>query len=523
MSKNIYKLFKSAEENANSLFPEDLSNYMEIVTKEGLRYLSPEEGEVAIALGDVIEASNGKKYEISEMLRRISFKEFYFISGMYLEDRDYFAAKENEDIITCTDCGTEMLASLAKRDINDLPLCQKCFNKKYFVCAECGNIHKITKKTAIVDGKRYCEDCLSRNFYMCDSCGKYHRNLTSTTNETDIKVTVGKISLRSPYFVIEKWCPECISKYSAICPNCQTRYSTKNFTENFMQKALLKGEYGYCPKCLTSDSRYIIGYYEKPSGLFFYKDDVDGQVIDGHSNKLKETIFYGVEMEMDAKVTRGRIVSCAEDTARYLTIMRNDVYAKHDGSVDDGIEIITRPCSIERHLETDLWDEINNTAINFKMRGHDSLKTGYHIHISRAPFKNVEEYGLKFIHAFEMFWDDWVKFSRRTSEQLHWCKKYNLSDEVLRDRIDSNQLYCHGDHNQRYFAVNLTNDKTIEIRIFRASLKTDTVKATLWCVSNLSERIRNGFDPATATSFRRLFELEKAPKYVIDYMNTRKV
>lgn len=92
---------------------------------------------------------------------------------------------------------------------------------------------------------------------------------------------------------------------------------------------------------------------------------------------------------------------------------------------------------------------------------------------------SVSKFELRII--FERFWQEILRFSRRTESQInHWAARYGYKDrgeEILKEAK-------HG-ANGRYACINLTNTDTIEFRVFRGTLKYNTVIATLQFVANL--------------------------------------
>ena len=82
----------------------------------------------------------------------------------------------------------------------------------------------------------------------------------------------------------------------------------------------------------------------------------------------------------------------------------------------------------------------------------------------------------------ENFWHELLRFSRRTQSQLErWAARYGRKDEpqdVLRS--------AKGSYN-RHTCVNLTPSQTIEFRIFRGTLKYNTIIATLQLVETICD------------------------------------
>ena len=83
----------------------------------------------------------------------------------------------------------------------------------------------------------------------------------------------------------------------------------------------------------------------------------------------------------------------------------------------------------------------------------------------------------------EKFWAELLRFSRRTNSQMNrWAARYGIRLTPT-EQMNHAKNSCAG----RYTAVNLTNAETIEIRMFRGTLKYNTLTATLQMVNHLVE------------------------------------
>jgi len=110
-----------------------------------------------------------------------------------------------------------------------------------------------------------------------------------------------------------------------------------------------------------------------------------------------------------------------------------------------------------------------------------------HVHVNRSAFGEditAQECGIaRVLYLVEKFWDEFLKFSRRSTEQLEqWARRYGYKDhpQILMDAVK--------DHNTgRYMAINLTNRDTIEFRLWRGTLKLNTLLATLQMVDHICE------------------------------------
>ena len=85
---------------------------------------------------------------------------------------------------------------------------------------------------------------------------------------------------------------------------------------------------------------------------------------------------------------------------------------------------------------------------------------------------------------FEKNWEELLKFSRRTKYQLErWAARYGYKEKP-KEILDHAK---NGGNNGRYSCVNLYNCNTVEFRIFRGTLKLNTIKATLQLVNRICD------------------------------------
>ena len=114
-----------------------------------------------------------------------------------------------------------------------------------------------------------------------------------------------------------------------------------------------------------------------------------------------------------------------------------------------------------------------------------------------------------------------VKFSRRTEEQLaKWASRYGYKDkpkEILDDAKDKGKI--------RYRCVNIAPQNTVEIRIFRGTLKLNTFIATLEMVDSICENAVKLTDEEIHMQSWNDFAENINPEYVelIQYLKERQL
>ena len=164
------------------------------------------------------------------------------------------------------------------------------------------------------------------------------------------------------------------------------------------------------------------------------------------------------------------------------------VHYEEDGSLNNGFEIITQPASVSKHLEfcapKAFYDQMVKTCRAYGFLSHDARTCGLHIHLDKKFFGSyLDSCTAKLMFLFERHWDDLKKFSRRREEG--WCHRRGSSNRPVNYKAYIDEAK-HG-YPDRYFAVNISNDNTIEIRLWRGTLNLDTLRATLKFTARLAQ------------------------------------
>ncbi len=193
---------------------------------------------------------------------------------------------------------------------------------------------------------------------------------------------------------------------------------------------------------------------------------------------------FGVTLEIDNGGTY------RHNAEKFLDIANADaenLYIKTDGSLDDGLELVTHPMTLTYRLNEMPWAAVLHKAQEMDYLSHAAGTCGLHVHISRLAFGctyvQQEAAIARLLYFVEKFWAELLRFSRRTQSQMNrWAARYGMKLTPT-DQMSHAKNSCAG----RYTAVNLTNSDTVEIRMFRGTLKLNTLKATLQMVNHLVE------------------------------------
>jgi len=321
--------------------------------------------------------------------------------------------------------------------------------KDTFICTCCGESVPVEQRT-IFDGQELCSHCLDHETVLCTSC---RERIWRDDNAGSDAVPLCNSCFERSY-------TNCI-RCGALIHNEDARYHRDDVDE----------EEPMCYDCYSrrSTNRSIQDYYYKPRPIFY-----------GEGKR-----FFGVELEIDGGGEDS-------DNAREILNIGNAdgemIYCKHDGSLDEGIEIVTHPMTLEFHRNEMPWQKILRKSVSMGYTSHQAGTCGLHIHISRAAFGDTEREQdaciAPVLYFFEKHWEELLKFSRRTQRQLdRWAAHYGYKEQP-KDILDhAKKGYGLG----RYTCVKLQNEDTIEIRIFRGTLKYNTLLATLQLVDRICD------------------------------------
>ena len=311
------------------------------------------------------------------------------------------------------------------------------------ICSECGAV--ISEEYAhTFDGHTMCEDCFESSTVACDNCGE---RIWRDDAEGDSILTL---------------CSHCYEYGYTTCEGCgRLIHNEDAYYED-------GDDYPYCRECFEKlNDNAIKNYSYKPEPIFY-----------GSGN-----LFYGVELEIDKG---GEENSNAQRLLDIANSRDERIYCKHDGSINDGFEIVSHPMSLDYHINNMNWLDVFEKATQMDYRSHNTSTCGLHIHCSRSAFgkdydKQEQAIG-RVVFFVEKHWNELVKFSRRTPENLnHWAAKYatisNTTEETYKKAKDKRM--------GRYVAVNLENYNTIEFRLFRGTLRYKTFLATLQLVDEI--------------------------------------
>ena len=321
-------------------------------------------------------------------------------------------------------------------------------NKVY--CSCCG--------TAIDDddyeelnGQIICDNCAVDSTCICNCCGSRIWNEDSYGDE------------------YTNLCSHCYNNHYTRCSNCDCLI--------YEDDAYNLDGYSYCRECYDEERdkcHYIHEYGYKPELIFY-----------GDSDR-----YFGVELEIDGA---GKDDNYAEELLEIANMSDEHIYIKSDGSLDDGMEIVSHPMTLKFHKDF-CWEEIMRKAISLGYRSHQTTTCGLHIHVNRdclGEDRDDQEMVIsKVLYFTEHHWNELLKFSRRSEYAMNrWAARYGYeySSKAILEKAKKGGK-------GRYTSVNLCNYATIEFRKSRNLPETKIETDSYVAVQLLESKDKLNFD-----------------------------
>lgn len=318
--------------------------------------------------------------------------------------------------------------------------------------------------------------CLSASTFECDLTGLcLDRRSTErlSGDRYDVMLEHGRRRAgRDPGYVVMEYAA--LARGYRTCDDCGALYDPAD-----------SGDNDYCQVCLDEradgngdgddedgedSSRVVQDYGYKPSPVF---------IGTGH-------LYFGVEVEFElAQASRGTVESHIDSHSGF----REWFYCKDDGSLDDGIEMVTHPITEEswRGDKLPTMRALLKDLTRMGCRAWQTETCGLHVHMSRSAFSPAEELRLQRL----------VFGNRAAFQVVSGRKKYNYcSFESGNVRSQIYNAVHKGTSDDRYTAVNFTR-RTIELRFNRGTLNPDSFAARLQLAFALASFVKNhlGFCP----------------------------
>lgn len=158
--------------------------------------------------------------------------------------------------------------------------------------------------------------------------------------------------------------------------------------------------------------------------------------------------LFGIELEYEGVTSR--------QVGRAL---KGHAISKRDGSIRDGVEVVTRPACVDTHKRSlkPFYDSVKVAA---------KSNTGMHVHVDK---KNLSAYQLGFMLEFlnkPSLIPDIEKIAGREYSTNTYCRTSEGMRMSWGNRFDEVSYKLTKTPTQKYSPLNTSKDKTIEVRIF---------------------------------------------------------
>lgn len=304
----------------------------------------------------------------------------------------------------------------------------------------------------------YCEDCFDTETFTCRHC--------------DGRVTNDYGSTR---FEDEDLCLRCEDEYRQCCDCDHVGHEDDMYYRSDRME-------WYCENCDPGEEEEDDDDESYPFIPTTSRRDDDSDSLNIHSysyDPLRELdflgsprdgLYLGAELEIDwsrVKTGRKEVVDAVLAACTWRGPMGRDhktAVLKYDGSVN-GFELVTAPMSIDAHR--DAWGRLFGLRLttNYGLRGETERSCGMHVHLSRSALSQVQ-LGKMLVfcgHPDNSRFLTWVAGRDANSYCQRWQKSVKDFDE----------------RGERYQAINLLKDSTIEFRIFASTLRLNRFLANL--------------------------------------------
>lgn len=306
-------------------------------------------------------------------------------------------------------------------------LCAACHEAAVTTCECCrgdryrASLLEVIRSDGVGGRLEVCEDCR----WECNGCGEEFYS-----NDND------------------GYCLECHDERYFICDGCG--YSRRRDTEiNAHCGELL------CNSCYDTteeeDRSPLHDHDYTPRLTFFGEASAEDEPQSGCP-------YFGVELEMELPTD----VSHDDDEFAELVYSITSSgfwYVKRDGSLEDGMECVSHPATIQRWRKQDLgWTD---KARKMGYRSYDTRTCGMHVHISRSSLSDWEWYKMACL-----FRDSDPLINRAARRYIgRWASNslYDTSSDVVY-KIKRKGGF------ERYRALNFMPKHTAEVRIFQGTL-----------------------------------------------------
>jgi hypothetical protein len=221
---------------------------------------------------------------------------------------------------------------------------------------------------------------------------------------------------------------------------------------------------GVCYNERAEGTKFIRSHSYKPFARFMVAPEEDG----------KMALFAGLEVEVEITgygtdgMLRERHELAKQLQSKFSPKSNPWLYVKHDGSLNNGFEIVTHPATPKVHKGSLPWKEMLEWLQSQGVGADKTSTCGLHIHVNKNYM--TEEEQMKLGYFINTHKTKTEAVARRSSAQ--WSKFKDADASKLEDMNKCTD----GD---RYQALNWMNTYTVEFRIFKGTVNYDVLMGSL--------------------------------------------
>lgn len=310
---------------------------------------------------------------------------------------------------------------------------------------------------SFLDGIGYVKNIYVNEYTYCDICDKYHSN---------DEINILKTGSNDTSYI----CDDCVEEGDyCFCEDCECYVSRSDWDE----------DQEVCVFCATKEiDEGIVGYHGYTDWSFKRtKEDTD------------PVLYMGFELEVEER--EGVYEDLDDIAVEVRNMMNKQVFSSHDGSLNNGFEIVSNPMSLNFFRSYE--DKIRATLSYLRgyCNSHKTSTCGLHVHVNKdwlgSNNEEIEKTINKLFLIMETFKDELIKVARRGN---------NTYSHYLLDDEDKEKLgeYCltvsnikkkRKDSSTRYMALNTQNRNTVEFRLFKGTLIFETFMSSIELVNTL--------------------------------------
>jgi hypothetical protein len=248
------------------------------------------------------------------------------------------------------------------------------------------------------------------------------------------------------------------------------------------------------------DNGTIKAWDYKPEPVFFK-----------HRTESDPAYYLGLELEVENTRENYDTDEVAESIqSKHLG---SRAYLKHDGSIANGFEIVTHPHTLEAMRSEFDWSVLETLREDgFRSWNASNSSCGIHVHVSRSAFGGTQRRRVAdhkrdahMLRFMKLIYDNQRQVERLAGRSSNRWANFADKGQLVSKVKHGNQ------ENGRYSAVNTDNYNTLEVRVFKGSLKKERVLSALEFVSASVEYTRD----LKVTSTNQALSWAKFVAYVV--------